>query len=128
MKNLYKDKTHIIKKIHTMTDQVSELEPVIEKLTGLKLYNAFKKTLPKGLSREEVSQKWIDHKISLGMEIKVKVPKVPKVKVPKVPKEKKIKVPKIPKIEKDKKTLDDGFNELMERVNLGGNKPVFVMA
>ena len=113
-----------------MTDQVSELEPVIEKLTGLKLYNAFKKTLPKGLSREEVSQKWIDHKISLGMEIKepkVKVPKVKVPKVPKVPKEKKIKVPKIPKIEKDKKTLDDGFNELMERVNLGGNKPVFVM-
>ena len=114
-----------------MTDQVSELEPVIEKLTGLKLYNAFKKTLPKGLSREEVSQKWIVHKISLGMEIKepkVKVPKVPKVKVPKVPKVKVPKEPKVPKIKKDKKTLDDEFNELIERVNLGENKPIFVMA
>jgi len=121
-----------------MTDHelvITEPEPVIEKLTGLKLYNAFKKALPKGLTREEVSQKWIEHKTSLGMvikETKVKVPKVPKV--PKEKKEKKIKVPKVPKIplmplvETDEKTLDDGFNELMERVNLGQNKPVFVMA
>ena len=46
-----------------MTDHelvITEPEPVIEKLTGLKLYNAFKKALPKGLTREEVSQKWID--------------------------------------------------------------------
>jgi len=34
----------------------------------------------------------------------------------------------MPLVEKDEKTLDDGFNELMERVNLGQNKPVFVMA
>ena len=91
-----------------MTDQVSETmrselvitepEPVIEKLTGLKLYNAFKKTLPKGTPREEVSQKWIDHKISLGMKTKEKKPKK-EPKEPKEPKEKKVRKLKVVKFE-----------------------------
>ena len=50
-------------------------------LTGLKLYNAFKKTQPKGMGKQELALQWVAYKVSLGLPIvspKVKKPrKVP---------------------------------------------------
>ena len=47
-------------------------------LTGLKLYNAFKKTQPKGMGKQELALQWVAYKSSLGLPIierKVKKPK-----------------------------------------------------
>ena len=62
-------------------DDVKVEEPP---LTGLKLYNAFKKDQPKGLPKQELALAWIAYKSKLGLPIiekKVKKEKKPK-KVP----------------------------------------------
>ena len=76
--------------------------PVVDglPLTGIKLYNAFKKTLPKGLDKVIVAEKWNDYKITLGLPIvekvkKEKKEKVVKIKVEKVKKDKKVKTAKV---------------------------------
>lgn len=87
----------------------NEVVEVVEvPLTGLKLYNSFKKTLPKGLSKDTVALRWLEYKIMLGLPIvekKIKEPKEKKEKVVKfkIPKEKKEKIAK-------KKVLDDNNN------------------
>jgi hypothetical protein len=50
-------------------------------LTGLKLYNAFKKTQPKGMGKQELALQWVAYKSSLGLPIIEKKVKKPR-KVP----------------------------------------------
>ena len=59
-------------------------------LTGLKLYNSFKRTLPKGLAKDTVALRWIEYRIMLGLPIIEKKEKIPKEKIEKVKKDKKI--------------------------------------
>ncbi len=79
-------------------------------LTGLKLYNSFKKSLPKGLGKDIVASRWIEYKIMLGLPIVEKVVKVKKEKVVKVKKE---------KVKKVKKSIDDSFNTMLGDFNIG---------
>ncbi len=96
--------------LHEVLNEV--VNEVVEPLKGLKLYNSFKKSLPKGLSKDTVALRWVEYKIMLGMPIvekkepkekKEKKEKVVKFKVPKEKKEKKEKVVK-------KKVLDENNN------------------
>jgi hypothetical protein len=50
-------------------------------LTGLKLYNAFKKTQPKGMPKQELALAWVAYKSSLGLPIVEKKEKKPR-KIP----------------------------------------------
>jgi len=68
-------------------------------LTGLKLYNSFKKTLPKGLAKDTVALRWLEYRIMLGLPIIEK-----KVKIPKEKNEKAVRF-KIEKVKKDKKIV-----------------------
>jgi len=68
-------------------------------LTGLKLYNSFKKTLPKGLAKDTVALRWLEYRIMLGLPIIEK-----KVKIPKEKNEKVVRF-KIEKVKKDKKVV-----------------------
>lgn len=68
-------------------------------LTGLKLYNSFKKTLPKGLAKDTVALRWLEYRIMLGLPIIEK-----KVKIPKEKNEKVVRF-KIEKVKKDKKIV-----------------------
>jgi len=68
-------------------------------LTGLKLYNSFKKTLPKGLAKDTVALRWLEYRIMLGLPIIEK-----KVKIPKEKNEKAVRF-KIQKVKKDKKIV-----------------------
>jgi hypothetical protein len=54
---------------------------VEEPLTGLKLYNAFKKTQSKGLPKAELALAWVAYKSSLGLPIIEKKVRKPR-KVP----------------------------------------------
>ena len=77
----------------------------VSPLTGLKLYNSFKKTLPKGLAKDTIALRWAEYRIMLGLPIvekKIKEPKEKEVKF-KIVKEKKEKKPK-------KKVLDENKN------------------
>jgi len=61
-------------------EELAQQEVKVEEppLTGLKLYNAFKKTQPKGLPKQELALAWVAYKSSLGLPIiekKVKKPK-----------------------------------------------------
>ena len=58
--------------------KVEEVKVEEPPLTGLKLYNAFKKTQPKGMGKQELALQWVAYKSSLGLPIiekKVKKPK-----------------------------------------------------
>ena len=61
-------------------EEVKE-EVKVEPLTGLKLYNAFKKTQPKGIPKQELALKWVAYKSSLGLPIIEKKEKKPR-KIP----------------------------------------------
>lgn len=61
-------------------EEVKE-EAKTEPLTGLKLYNAFKKTQPKGMPKQELALAWVAYKSSLGLPIIEKKVKKPR-KVP----------------------------------------------
>ena len=61
-------------------EEVKE-EVKTEPLTGLKLYNAFKKTQPKGMPKQELALAWVAYKSSLGLPIIEKKVKKPR-KVP----------------------------------------------
>ena len=74
-------------------------------LTGLKLYNSFKKSLPKGLTKDTVALRWVEYKIMLGLPIIEKKIKEPKEKVVKF----KIVKPKKEKVVK-KRVLDENNN------------------
>ena len=50
-----------------------------EPLTGLKLYNAFKKTQPKGMPKQELALAWVAYKSSLGLPIIDKKEKKPRM-------------------------------------------------
>ena len=73
-------------------------------LTGLKLYNSFKKTLPKGLAKDTVALRWLEYRIMLGLPIIEKKVKIPKEKIPKEKNEKAVRF-KIEKVKKDKKVV-----------------------
>ena len=64
-----------------VVEEVKE-EVKAEPLTGLKLYNAFKKTQPKGMPKAELALAWIAYKVSLGLPIIDK--KEPKEKKPRM--------------------------------------------
>jgi len=58
--------------------KVEEVKVEEPPLTGLKLYNAFKKNQPKGIPKQELALAWIAYKTELGLPIiekKVKKPK-----------------------------------------------------
>ena len=61
-------------------EEVKE-EVKTEPLTGLKLYNAFKKTQPKGMPKQELALAWVAYKSTLGLPIVEKKVKKPR-KVP----------------------------------------------
>ena len=88
-------------------EEVSEVVNDIP-LTGLKLYNSFKKSLPKGLTKDTVALRWVEYKIMLGLPIIEKKIKEPKEKKEKVVKFKIVK-PKKEKVVK-KKVLDEHNN------------------
>ena len=59
-------------------EEVKVEEVKTEPLTGLKLYNAFKKTQTKGMPKQELALAWVAYKSSLGLPIiekKVKKPR-----------------------------------------------------
>ena len=62
-------------------EEVKE-EVKAEPLTGLKLYNAFKKTQPKGMPKQELALAWVAYKSALGLPIIEK--KEPKEKKPRM--------------------------------------------
>ena len=89
--------------------ELGSIEEVVEvPLTGLTLYNSFKKSLPKGLTKDTVALRWVEYKIMLGLPIIEKKIKEPKEKKEKVVKFKIVK-PKKEKIVK-KKVLDENNN------------------
>jgi hypothetical protein len=49
--------------------KVEEVKVEEPPLTGLKLYNAFKKTQPKGMGKQELALQWVAYKVSLGLPI-----------------------------------------------------------
>ena len=94
---------------------VADVPPVVvqvddKPLTGIKLYNSFKKTLPKGLEKNIVALRWLEYKTMLGLPIVEKVVKVKKEKIEKV------KVVKVKK-EKIKKVVDN--ENMIGDFNLG---------
>ena len=93
--------------------ELGSIEEVVEvvndiPLTGLKLYNSFKKSLPKGLTKDTVALRWVEYRIMLGLPIVEKKIKEPKEKKEKVVKFKIVK-PKKEKVIK-KKVLDEHNN------------------
>ena len=93
--------------------ELGSIEEVVEvvndiPLTGLKLYNSFKKSLPKGLTKDTVALRWVEYRIMLGLPIVEKKEKIPKEKKEKVVKFKIVK-PKKEKVIK-KKVLDEHNN------------------
>ena len=62
-------------------EEVKEEAKAEPPLTGLKLYNAFKKTQPKGMPKQELALAWVAYKSSLGLPIVEKKEKKPR-KVP----------------------------------------------
>ena len=74
-------KTELGEELAQQEAKVEEVKVEELPLTGLKLYNAFKKDQPKGLSKQDLALKWIAYKSSLGLPIIEKKVKKPK-KVP----------------------------------------------
>lgn len=97
--------------LHEVLNEV--VNEVVEPLKGLKLYNSFKKSLPKGLSKDTVALRWVEYKIMLGMPIVEK-------KEPKEKKEKKEKVVKF-KVAKEKKEKVVKKKVLDENNNMCGD-------
>ena len=62
-------------------EEVKVEEVKTEPLTGLKLYNAFKKTQPKGMPKQELALAWVAYRSELGLPIVEKKVKKPR-KVP----------------------------------------------
>jgi len=88
-------------------DVVAKIE---EPLTGLKLYNAFKKDQPKGMSKEDLASAWIAYKTKLGLPIIEK----------KVKKEKKEKKPKkVSENRISKKNEIDDVSQMIGDFNIG---------
>ena len=82
-------------------------------LTGLKLYNAFKKTQPKGMGKQELALQWVAYKVSLGLPIVS-----PKVKKPK----------KVPANRLGKKDEVDDVSQMIGDFNIGSPQVVDVSA
>ena len=102
-------------------DEVVEVvnDVVIEKpLTGLKLYNEFKKSLPKGLEKDTVALRWVQYRIMLGLPIIEKKEKIPKEKKEKKEKEVKFKIVKEKKEKQTKKKVLDENNNIIGDYNL----------
>ena len=69
-------------KVEAQQEAKVEEVKVEQPLTGLKLYNAFKKTQPKGMPKQELALAWVAYKSSLGLPIIDK--KEPKEKKPRM--------------------------------------------
>jgi hypothetical protein len=82
-------------------------------LTGLKLYNAFKKTQPKGMGKQELALQWVAYKVSLGLPIVS-----PKVKKPR----------KVPANRLGKKDEVDDVSQMIGDFNIGRPQVVDVSA
>jgi hypothetical protein len=82
-------------------------------LTGLKLYNAFKKTQPKGMGKQELALQWVAYKSSLGLPIIEK-----KVKKPR----------KVPANRLGKKDEVDDVSQMIGDFNIGRPQVVDVSA
>ena len=93
-------------------EEVKE-EVKAEPLTGLKLYNAFKKTQPKGMGKQELALQWVAYKVSLGLPIVS-----PKVKKPR----------KVPTIRRGKKDEVDDVSQMIGDFNIGNPQVVNVSA
>ena len=85
-------------------------------LTGLKLYNAFKKTQPKGMPKSELALAWIAYKVSLGLPIIDK----------KEPKEKKPRMTAATR--RGKKNMVDEVSQMIGDFNIGPPQVVDVSA
>lgn len=98
-------------------DVVAKIEEPL--LTGLKLYNAFKKDQPKGMSKEDLASAWIAYKTKLGLPIIEK----------KVKKEKKEKKPKkVSENRISKKNEVDDVSQMIGDFNIGAPQVVEVSA
>ena len=100
--------------------ELGSIEEVVEvvndiPLTGLKLYNSFKKSLPKGLTKDTVALRWVEYKIMLGLPIVEKKEKIPKEKKEKVVK---FKIVKEKKEKVVKKKVLDEHNNMIGDYNL----------
>ena len=95
-----------------VVEEVKE-EVKAEPLTGLKLYNAFKKTQPKGMPKQELALAWVVYKSSLGLPIVEK-----KVKKPR----------KVPANRLGKKDEVDDVSQMIGDVNIGKPQVVDVSA
>ena len=93
-------------------EEVKE-EVKAEPLTGLKLYNAFKKTQPKGMGKQELALQWVAYKVSLGLPIVS-----PKVKKPR----------KVPANRLGKKDEVDDVSQMIGDFNIGKPQVVNVSA
>lgn len=93
-------------------EEVKE-EVKAEPLTGLKLYNAFKKTQPKGMGKQELALQWVAYKVSLGLPIVS-----PKVKKPR----------KVPANRLGKKDEVDDVSQMIGDFNIGKPQVVDVSA
>jgi len=82
-------------------------------LTGLKLYNAFKKTQPKGMPKQELALAWVAYKSSLGLPIVEKKEKKPR---------------KIPANRLGKKDEVDDVSQMIGDFNIGAPQVVDVSA
>ena len=86
---------------------------VEEPLTGLKLYNAFKKTQPKGMPKQELALAWVAYKSSLGLPIIDK--KVKKTRMTTT-------------IRRGKKDIMDEVSQIIGDLNIGKPQVVNVSA
>lgn len=93
-------------------EEVKE-EVKAEPLTGLKLYNAFKKTQPKGMGKQELALQWVAYKVSLGLPIIEKKEKKPR---------------KIPANRLGKKDEVDDVSQMIGDFNIGKPQVVDVSA
>jgi hypothetical protein len=93
--------------------KVEEVKVEEPPLTGLKLYNAFKKTQPKGMGKQELALQWVAYKSSLGLPIIEK-----KVKKPR----------KVPANRLGKKDEVDDVSQMIGDFNIGRPQVVDVSA
>ncbi len=96
--------------------KVEEVKVEEPPLTGLKLYNAFKKNQPKGMPKQELALAWVAYKSSLGLPIFEK-------------KEKKEKKPrKVPANRLGKKDVVGDVSQMIGDFNIGAPQVVDVGA
>ena len=103
-------------KVEAQQEAKVEEVKVEQPLTGLKLYNAFKKTQPKGMPKQELALAWVANKSSLGLPIIDK----------KEPKEKKHRMTTATR--RGKKNMVDELTQMIGDVNIGKPQVVDVGA